>query len=77
MKSLVRYLYIVAHSIDPNGLGVPCAVACAALIFGILRVGPWTREIIRRGVARFRVSPLPNHANLRNMIARPGSCRPE
>jgi hypothetical protein len=52
MKSLVRYLYIVAHSIDPNGLGVLCPVACAALIFGILRVGPWTREIIRRGVVR-------------------------
>jgi hypothetical protein len=53
MKLLARYLYIVAHSIDPNGPGVLCTVAFAALIFGMLRVGPWAREIIRRGVARF------------------------
>jgi hypothetical protein len=52
MKSLVRHLYIVAGSIDLNGLGVFCTVACAALIFGLLQVGQAAREIIRRGVAR-------------------------
>ena len=53
MKSLVRHLYIVASSIDLNGLGVFCTVACAALIFGMLRVGQVARKIIRRGLARF------------------------
>ena len=77
MKSLARYLYTAAYSIDPNSPGVLCTVALVSLIFGMPGVGPWVREIFRRGVARFRVSPLSNHANLRNMIARPGSCRPE
>jgi hypothetical protein len=53
MKSLARYLYIVAHSTDPNGLGVPCPVACATLIIGMLRARQVARAIIRRGVARF------------------------
>jgi hypothetical protein len=53
MKSLVRYLYIVAHSIDPNGLGVLCTVVFAAPIIGILRVGQVAREIIRRCGACF------------------------
>ena len=53
MKLLVRYLYIVAHSLDPNGLEVFGTVACAALIFCMLRVGPWARKIICSDVARF------------------------
>jgi hypothetical protein len=55
MKSFARYLYIAAHSIDPNSLGVLCTVAFAALIFGVLKVGPWVRERIRRGLARFYI----------------------
>ena len=76
MKLLARYLYIVAHSIDPNGLGLLCTVAFAALLFGMMRVGPWAREIIRRGVARFSVCLLPNNAGLGNMPARAGFCHP-
>lgn len=53
MKSLVRNLYILAYSIDPNGLGVLCTVAFASLIIGMLRVGQVAREIIRRCVGRF------------------------
>jgi hypothetical protein len=53
MKSFARYLYIVAHSTDSNGLGVLCPVACAALIIGMLRARQVARVIIRRGVVRF------------------------
>ena len=51
MKLLARYLYIVASSIDPNGLEVIGTVAFAALSFGMLKLRQVAREIIRRCVA--------------------------
>jgi hypothetical protein len=52
MKSLARHLYTIC-SINPSAWGVICTVTCVALTVGMLRVGPWAREIVRRGLARF------------------------
>ena len=53
MKSLARHLYIVVHSIEPNGLGALSVAAFAALMIGILRVRQLARAIIRCWAARF------------------------
>jgi hypothetical protein len=53
MKSLARYLYIVVHSIEPNGRGALCLAAFASLTIGMLRVQQVARAIIRRFAARF------------------------